>query len=139
MNAYDYTDVDPADVAGDRSLRSISCTPSCAGCSSPECGYCERKREALYERRLSAVYGDDADELIAAMRSDGILAYVVQDVVSHLAGRLSFVGGQYRFDVEDMDKLKSLTIRLTSAVELAVTESINEDKAWSRGIDRRAA
>lgn len=121
--------------------RSISCTPSCTGCSSPECGYCDAKREALIERRLAAVYEGDSDELIAAMRSDEVLATIVQEIVKELRDRLDFKDGEFAFHGGPVFSLamRSYAIRLTGAVENAVSDAVNENKDWSRGFDRRAA
>lgn len=124
--------------------RSISCTSSCNGCSSPECGYCDAKREALIERRLAAVYEGDSDELIAAMRSDEVLAVIVQEIAKELRDRLSFAKGEFLFkssaeDFHLVTAMRSYAIRLTAAVESAVSDAVNEGKDWSRGFDRRAA
>lgn len=119
--------------------RSISCTPSCTGCSSPECGYCERKRENEIERRLAAVYEGDSDELIAAMRSDEVLAVIVQEIVKELRDRLMFRSGEFWFEELPGIAMRSYAIRLTAAMESAVSDAVNENKDWSRGFDRRAA
>lgn len=120
--------------------RSISCTPSCTGCSSPECGYCDAKRENEIERRLAAVYEGDSDELIAAMRSDEVLAVIVQEIMKELRDRLDFVSGEFVFDYAGVRPvMRSYAIRLTGAVENAVSDAVNENKDWSRGVDRRVA
>lgn len=137
---FDYGDPDPADVAADRAPRGVSCTPSCTGCSSPECGYCDAKREALIERRLAAVYEGDSDELIAAMRSDEVLAVIVQDLAKKLRDRLAFKERQFVFDDRGLGaEMRSFAIRLTGAATNSVYDAVNENKDWSRGFDRRAA
>ncbi len=90
------------------------------------------------EDRLASVWSGDSDDMIAAMRACPIVAELVQDIVRNIHDRLFFANRAPVLNLDNLDELRGLAVRIDAAMLDCVERSFTERTPWSAVADRRA-